>query len=168
MAVILKIKTTRPSLDSQFFFEVFLDWQNRPWIENVEAAMAMSPGLLRATMEEHISRDEIVARRNELRPGLEFIADDCMDFEPEYHDPLQVNWPSWGADMSPPFNPFSLTHTSVMEFDTEENARNWLVNSFREEDLPNLKSLLQTHNNTIQELLLVDGVEQPIVSRFNA
>ena len=165
MAAILKLKTTRPSLDSKFFFDLFIDWENRPWVEEVQRSMESIPGLIKSYLEEHISRDEIVARRNELPEELQFIADDCMDFEPEYHDPQQLFWPSWSADMSPPYNPFSLTHTVVGEFDTKENAENFYLNViFADPGLENVKQLLAAHSNTHEVELFVDGVQVPITN----
>lgn len=169
MSVLLKIKTTRPDLQEKFFFECFIDWEQRPWVEAIEAGLASQPGLIRATLEEHCPREELVARRDELRDDLKFMADDCMDFEPEYlDDPLMSGWPSWGADMSPPFNPFSLTFTTHLEFDTVENALNWYNNlTFPDDSLWSIKELISTHNNTIEEHLFVDGIEVPFTSKIN-
>lgn len=169
MSAVFKFKTTRPDLQTKFWFEFHIDWEQRPWIEAIESGIASQPGLIRATMEEHISRDELVARRNELREDLQFMADDCMDFEPEYLvDPLMSGWPSWGADMSPPFNPFSLTHTMVLEFTTREDAENWYYGYyFAENEAANHRQLVATYNNTFEEKLIVDGVEVPFESRMN-
>lgn len=169
MSIVLKIKTTRPSLQDKFWFEYFLDWDERPHVDAIEAGLALQPGLIRATLEEHVTREEVVARRNELREDLKFIADLCMDFEPEYLDDLlMMGFPSWGADMSPPFNPFVLTHTVNLEFDTQANAENWYNNiAYADENLQSQLDLIQTHNNTVEEHLYVDGTEVPLVSKVN-
>lgn len=167
--VVIKFHTVRPSLQDKFFFEPFVDWENRPWIEHLEAGIAAQPGLIKAYIEEHLPREELVARREELREDLKFMADDCMDFEPEYFVfPQQSGWPTWSADMSPPFNPFTLTHTMVCEFDTLENAESWYQYLMYEDPgVTAINQMISDYNNQFWETWYIDGVETPHPSKLD-
>lgn len=167
--------TTRPNLESKFWFEYLIDWERRPWVEDIEAELSRHPGLIRVQIIDTCPREELVARREELREDLKFMADDCMDFEPEYFDfPQMSGFPTWNADMSPPFNPFLLTMTAEAVFSSSssntamENFEVWYNNHAFPDILTvdNYKTLIATNGNTYAEKLFVDGVEVPFVSKF--
>lgn len=167
--------STRPSLTDKFWLEYLIDWSRRPYVEDIESELYRHSGLIRVQIMDTCPREELVARRNELREDLKFMADDCMDFEPEYLDfPQMSGFPTWNADMSPPFSPFSLTMTAEAEFvgpdsvSVMEDFLTWYNNhAFPDEIIVNhYKTLMVTHGNTYVEKLFVDGVEVPFASKF--
>lgn len=167
MAAVGIRQITRPSLDSQFPFEV-RENAGRNWdplyidISSSNNALSSSararfPGLTSIRLVEAITWTEVNARKAELRADIKAVID-----QPDSEDPsdtyinLRINNPDlYGT--GPYFNPFSLTWTiettctdldtlkALYELDTIEHA------GFAE-------ALTHT-GNTITERAEVDGVE---------
>jgi len=158
MPVQYKSKSTRPSVQDKFWFEPIIDWDQRPWADAVQENLDNQPGLVAAAQEEKISREQLVARQNELREDLKFMAVDAMSFEPEFHDLNMSGWPSWNTDMSPPFNPFVTTFTYLLTFDTWEHFVSWYnAGILSQKDY--YAALINQYNNTFEEWFYVEGVE---------
>jgi hypothetical protein len=136
MPVIFKIVLTRPSLDSRFFFENMIHPYSGtlvypPTESDYNSYLNNSgQGFIKSYYQEQISYAEIESRQQELNYDVaaEFFLP--RDQFPEYQITSLPNANvdaiplfNWGFQGQPPYNPFSLTYTYVMEFDTEEHTR---------------------------------------------
>lgn len=148
--VLIKTQSVKPSSADKFWFESMVDWENRPWIQNLELQAQVHHEALHCYLEERISREELVSRKEELPEHLKFICDICQDFQPEWPGfAQQTHFPSWSADMSPPFNPFTTTHTLVMVFENLEKADAWFARTTWAWQQQWFLDLLASTNNTM-------------------
>jgi hypothetical protein len=134
MPAIFKIVLTRPSLDSRFFFEdrihPYSGTLHYPPTESDYNAYLndSGQGFIKGYYQEKISYAEIESRQQELNYDVapEFFLP--RDHFSEYQitslpnaNPDAIPLFNWGFQGQPPYNPFSLTYTYVMEYDTEEH-----------------------------------------------
>jgi hypothetical protein len=173
MPAIFKLVVTRPSLNHKFWFEVNLDIENN-YLELPPTAPQMQDyknsigtGFITSYYEEMISYQEIASRENDVpieTKGIFFLPRETYPITEDFiwetvadADPKLVPLFGWGYTRQPPFNPFSLTYTFVVEFDTMENlqdAYQRLWNNRRYQDMTNSASAF---DNTVK--LYIDGVE---------
>ena len=109
MTVLYKAQVTRPSLDDLFFFELVKS--KNIFISPIDDTIKNSfSGCISYTFEEMISWDEVFLRKEELRPDLKY----------------QIESNSLTKDdmiaTGPKFNPFSLTYTELVEYNSWEDA----------------------------------------------
>jgi hypothetical protein len=137
MPAIFKMVITRPSLNSRFFFEdkihPYSGTLHYPPTEDdyTQFITSNGEGFIKAYYQEKISYAEIESRQQELNRDVaaEFFLP--RDQFPEYQVPVSVSNANvdatmpfqWGFQGQPPYNPFSLTYTYVMEYDTEEHLQ---------------------------------------------
>jgi hypothetical protein len=137
MPAIFKMVITRPSLNSRFFFEDQIHPDSGtlvypPTESDYDAYLtSVGEGFIKSYYQEQISYAEIESRQQELKYDVaaEFFLP--RDQFSEYQVPVSVSNAKidattpfqWGFQGQPPYNPFSLTYTYVMEFDTEEHVQ---------------------------------------------
>jgi len=182
MTTTCKCTITRPSLDSLFVFElneiiektspnrrmVMIDRcpEDRT-IEGIHADTIIlesklspdSPKIILKRYEEFIYWNEVIVRKNELRPDIRYRLDQLG---------LLDNIENLNAiSEGPNFNPFSLTHTRNAVYETFEDWElnyNYFFNQMLEGQklYYNIffkeKDIFESSLNTVHEELYIDGV----------
>jgi len=117
MSVSFKVTVTRPSLESLFVYEAMA---SRVYIglghysANLKfLPEIIQPGFVSSDYAESISWAEVASRKNELRADLKSWYDE------NNADNFSSDSETFGY--GPDFNPFSLTYTIQMTYDTSEN-----------------------------------------------
>jgi hypothetical protein len=162
----LKIATTRPSLESKFWMEEVYQVGQTGTQETYNALLNfMGAGFVTSYYDELIPDSEIQARESEIKGDLKSI---FLLPREEWSDNISpkvdtvpedlVPWCRWGFHYQPPYNPFVLTWTFYMVFDTIEHLQQFrnrpdIVVMYEDMVLP---AVAKT-NNTIK--FYVDGVE---------
>jgi hypothetical protein len=166
-----KCTITRPNLDSLFVFELAYGFpgcdivmiDRHPRGRTVEALHA-DTFILESKLSDYLNSDakiildryeefiywnEVIERKNELRPDIKYRLD-------------QLGILDRSTDLSiygegPNFNPFSLTHTRTAKYETFEDWElnyHYVFDNFNTKSKDDLKNLL----NTVHEELYIDGV----------
>ena len=159
MSVVYKFKITRPNISAPFYSENGpsdqLNFANDNSIVaqyiglNFEESTLSTPGKESIPKyEEVITWNEIWERRNELRASEKFLAEASWnDGDNGYTERSQY------AD----FNPFTLTNTQILVFDTLENLITTYNNILSNDKVTELVSEATAANNVITEEIFVDG-----------
>jgi hypothetical protein len=182
MTTTCKCTITRPSLDSLFVFELdeiiekispnrrMIMIDRCPEGKTIEAIHADtvilesklsldSPKIILKRYEEFISWDEVIERKNELRPDIRYRLDQLGILD------RATNLNSYGE--GPNFNPFSLTHTRNAVYETFEDWElhyNYFFNQILEDRKRYYnyffkeKDTLESSLNTVHEELYIDGI----------
>ena len=184
MTTVCKCTITRPSLDSLFVFELPVYGESYPDPEMIiidknsgditieanyvvkalhadtfilESKLSLgSPKIILQRYEEFISWDELIERKNELRPDIRHRLDHFGILD------RTTNLNSYGE--GPNFNPFSLTHTRNAVYETFEdwelnyNYYNYYNYYFNNLNPKNANDRLKNSLNTVQEELYIDGI----------
>jgi len=162
MTATAKLVVTRPSLNDKFYFEGSSAGETPGEQELQELYNSFGTGFITGGYEEVIPYSEIESRENELSPDLLSIfwlpRNEWYDaFRPVVGTDVNLIQPrDWGFHHQPPFNPFALTYTYIVTYDTMENLQVFL-NSHVFPDLEDVKSMAAKFNNTVK--LYVNGVE---------
>jgi hypothetical protein len=154
MPAIFKLVITRPSLAQKFWFSDSLNPATSGFtisnnVSNMQSYInSVGPGFITSYYEEVITYEEIVSRENEISPDIKdvfFLPRETYPIPEEFScdvipgaDPKLVPFIYWGCSCQPPFNPFTLTYTFIVEFDTIENLQNsyqrfWATGEFYQE-----------------------------------
>ncbi len=151
MTVLYKAQVTRLSLDDLFFFEFLSDIQFdnhfvRPYVDITDLnESGLFSKCISYTIEEMISWDEVFLRKDELRPDLKY----------------QINSKNLTKDdmdgIGPLYNPFSLTHTELVEYNSWEDAMS-AYDTFFDLTYVIIDMLKQSNNTYIQEHY-IDGIK---------
>jgi len=165
----LKIETIRPSLESKFWMEEVMmkippiRTGDQDDLENYFASMGL--GFVTSYYDESITDSEIQTRESEIKENIKsifFLPRDqwSYNFVPEVDTaPADlIQFLGWGFHHQPPYNPFALTWTFYMVFDTMEHLQQFrsrpvVIDGYTNMILPAVANA----NNTIK--LYVDGVE---------
>jgi len=172
MPAIFKLVVTRPSLTHKFWFESVLDPDTNylavpPHETDMTAWISNHPGMITSYYEEVISYEEIESRENEISSdskSIFFLPRESYPILEDFNwaavagaDPKLVPMFNWGFTRQPPYNPFSLSYTFIMEFDTIEHLQASYEQYFTVNTFHNLQNQAETANNTLK--LYIDGVE---------
>ena len=147
MSVVYKVTITRPNYDSLFFMEL------TPEFNLATSWLGYSQSYVRTiSYEPTITWSELYARKHELRPDLLFFLD-SIDIE------SITKYPSTYAPY-PFWNPFSLSWTHLITFDTVEELPN-TIEAFTG-PVEEIKDMINSVGSTvIYEELLIDGIPDP-------
>lgn len=163
MPAIFKVVVTRPSLDSRFFFEDEIHPYSGTLVypptesDYNEYLNNSGQGFIKSYYQEQISYAEIESRQQELNYDVaaEFFLP--RDQFPEYQitslpnaNPDAIPPFNWGFQGQPPYNPFSLTYTYVMEYDTEEHLLSQYNIANSEKFFSNMINTSVEYNNTVK------------------
>jgi hypothetical protein len=127
MTTHITFKLTRPSLDHRFLLEIIenmtlLEFPSNYYEYQAIKRLGKIDGLVDTYHDEVISWEEIYARKDELRSDL-------RDWLVENHFNIQKNFQlsNDSSSTGPLLNPFSLTFTKHIIFDTMENATAYII-----------------------------------------
>jgi len=151
--ILFKGRLTRPSTDDFFIWELFQIFpgplREIEFLLKSQATKEQYPqGCINWIVEELITYQEILDRKNELRPDLRMQLPKLT-----YHVESGIIAPDTLCD------PFSLTTTEVITFDTWENAKFAYDTTFSDENIIRLKQINSICNNTITHEYFIDGVK---------
>jgi hypothetical protein len=159
MSVVYKFKITRPNTSAQFYIEDGpsdqLNFANdsstlAQYVGlNLEESTLSTPGKQSIPKyEEVITWNEVLERKNDLRASDKFLLEASWnDGDNGYTDISQY----------PLYNPFTLTNTQILVFDTLENLITTYNNILSNDKVTELVSKATAANNVITEEIFVDG-----------
>lgn len=144
MSVVYKVTVTRPNFDSLFFMEVTDGFNlTTSWLGYTQSYGCTT------SYEPMITWSELYARKHELRPDLLFFLN-SIDIESITNDSnTYAPYPFW--------NPFSLSWTHLITFDTVEVLPN-MIEEFTG-SVEFIKKIINSVGSTVTyEELLIDGI----------
>jgi hypothetical protein len=159
MSVLYKFKITKPNISAQFYIDSNpsdqLNFANdsstlAQYVGlNLEESTLSAPGKQSIPKyEEVITWNEVWERRNELRVSEKSLAEASWnDGDNGYTDIYPY----------PLVNPFTLTYTQILVFDTLENLITTYNNILSNDKVTELVSEATAANNVITEEIFVDG-----------
>jgi len=159
MSAIYKFKITRPNVSAQFYIENGPSDQLNFANDSSTLAQYVGLNLGESTLsttgkesipkyEEVITWNEVWERRNELRASEKFLVEATWnDGDNGFTEKSQY------AD----FNPFTLTNTQILVFDTLENLITTYNTMLSNDKVTELVSEATAANNVITEEIFVDG-----------
>ena len=151
--ILFRGRLIRPSTDDFFIWELFP--KIFPNSKEIKLLIKSQPtkeeyrqGCVDWIVEELITYQEILDRKNELRPDLRMQLPELV-----YHVESGMIAPDTICD------PFSLTTTDVITFDSWENAKLAYDNTFNYENIIEFKEINSICNNTIDHEFFIDGIK---------
>jgi len=152
MTTVYKIISTRPSLDDNFWFEPTEEFCILSTTAVIYNIFDHYPGFVGYKVAPAITWDEIIARKNQLRPDLRGDLDQCSNI---------------AVGSVPLYNPFELVSITEFEFETFDHFDTAYSDRFSDQlYVERFIFLHNKTNNIMKEEVLSNGVKIDYKTKF--